>query len=113
MPSTISVPVSQIARVVAISVAKLVAAGAGSALIYRQLLRSGKLKTTTLPKDLSTVNINLFLPLFIFTRCADGLTLDVIQNLAFIPLLVLLFMLSGLFGGYMTAQLTSTTGSTR
>ena len=113
MPSTTSVPVSQIARVVAISVAKLVAAGAGSALIYRQLMRSGKLKTTTLPKDLSTVNINLFLPLFIFTRCADGLTLDVIQNLAFIPLLVLLFMLSGLFGGYMTAQLTSTTGSTR
>lgn len=97
-----------VARVVAISVFKIVIAGGLSALVFRQLVRQKKLKAAdTILKDLSTINTNLLIPLFIFTRCSKGLTADLVLHLWVVLPLVLIFMFTGFLCGVVATRLSS------
>ena len=91
--------------VVASSVAKLVIAGGSCAYTYRSLKRSHQIEEQTL-KALSGVNKQLLIPLFIFTKCAQGVTAEKLAEFAFVPVLVCSFMLTGLLAGVLAARLT-------
>ena len=102
------VSIGTIAAVVATSVLKIVCAGALSAVAYRHMLRTGAFQSKTLLKDASVVNRDLLIPLFIFTRCARGISAELLLDLAFVPLLTLGFMLSGTLAGLLAAGMSST-----
>ena len=98
-------PLATIARVVAISVVKLVFAGGISAWSFRQLRASNKVPNTLL-KDVSQFNKELLLPCFIFVNVAEGLTGDLVAQLFFVPVFVALCMGAGYVAGRAAAFIT-------
>lgn len=72
---------ADITRVVVLSVLKLVIAGGASALAYRSLRKSNSIEARTL-RELSNVNKQLFVPMFIFCRCSEGITGDTLVHFA-------------------------------
>jgi predicted permease len=82
-----------------------VLAGLAGAWTNRQL----KLDKSVL-KQLSGLNKELFIPLLIFSSCADGITYAMLIQLPVVPLLAFGFMLNGLLFGQLAAR---STGSGR
>ena len=98
-------PMATIARVVAISVVKLVFAGGIAAWTFRQLRASHKVPKTLL-KDVSQFNKELLLPCFIFVNVAEGVTGDLLAQLFFVPVFVALCMVAGYVAGRAAAFVT-------
>ena len=94
-----------IAEVVGLSVFKVMVAGLVSALVYRRSLRR-KVVDKALPKQISFINRDLLLPLFIFSRCAEGITSELLGNLWPVPILMICFLAVGLLAGSAAAFLT-------
>mmetsp|Transcript_8127 Transcript_8127/g.20168 ORF Transcript_8127/g.20168 Transcript_8127/m.20168 type:complete len:384 (-) Transcript_8127:559-1710(-) len=84
--------------VVAISVTKLVLAGGSCAYTYRSLLKRKQIEAQTLT-SLARVNKQLLIPLFIFSKCAQGITGDTLAKFSFVPALIIAFMLTGYLAG--------------
>ena len=88
---------TDIVRVVSLSVIKLVLAGLIGALTAPSLRQS--CSSSNLLKDLSVVNKQIFIPCMIFSSCAQGITLQLLRQAFVIPLLMCGFMASGLLVG--------------
>ena len=94
---------ARIMSVVALSVLKIVFAGGISALTYRHCVRNGAFQSQTFLKEVSIVNRDLLTPLFIFSRCARGITSSLLLDLAFVPVVSIMFLISGLLIGTVAA----------
>lgn len=94
-----------IASVVSLSVLKLVLCGVAAAVGFRSLRKDGTLGPS-ICKELSGLNKQLFVPMLIFSKCAQGITSETIVNVAFVPLMSLAFMLIGLVIGAGVTRLT-------
>ena len=82
-----TVPLSTIARVVALAVLKLVFAGGIGAISFRQLLKDGK-ATKAVLKDVSQINKDVLLPCFILAQVAIGTSAEMVVHLWIIPIFV-------------------------
>ena len=87
-----------IARVVLVSVTKILLSVGSSGYVFRQALRAGSVQKTLL-KQISFINRDLFLPLFIFSNIAKGVTGPLVLELWFIMPLTVLFLASGFLAG--------------
>ena len=93
---------SVVAWVTATSVLKLILAGGASAITFRRL--KAKKMGERMLKEVGQLNKDMLLPMMIFTRVADGLTFDLVRDLAFVPILVLGFLASGFVVGLLVAS---------
>ena len=94
-----------VAPIVGLAVAKIVLCIVGSAYIYRSLRRAGKVDQSLISM-INLVNVKLFIPIFIFSKCSQGLTLELVSQLTFVPVLVAAFLAIGLACGTAAAKLT-------
>ena len=91
-----------LAGVAAAAALKVVIAGAAGGLTARRLRLDARVLTA-----LSEVNKELFIPLMIFTSCAEGITASMLTHLKGVPVMSLAFMLNGLVCGQLAARLTA------
>ena len=96
--------VASLFLVVLLAVAKVVVA----AIVTNRLTKLSM--PPTLLRDLSQVNIEIFLPCFIFSNIAAGITFDLLVHNWQLPLLSCCFMLNGLLAGQTIARLFSSAG---
>ena len=100
-----TVPLSTIARVVALAVLKLVFAGGIGAISFRQLLKDGK-ATKAVLKDVSQINKDVLLPCFILAQVAIGTSAEMVVHLWIIPIFVAASVAFGFVAGKAAAFLT-------
>jgi predicted permease len=94
-----------IVQLVALAVGKLVICIGLGAICYRQLNRAGKVEQSLI-KQATQVNVNVFIPLFIFSKCSQGLTLELVTQLAFVPVVIGCFIVIGCCCGEAAVRIT-------
>lgn len=105
--SSTPMPMTDIARVVAASVAKMVLGGGVAAVTFRHMRSTGKLQKSVL-KDMSCVNKEVLLPLFIFVNVSRGVNYEMILSLYFVPVFIAASLWFGYLAGRASAMLTRT-----
>jgi len=99
--------VTHTASVVGMAVLKLFVAGLLGTLSIHKLKE--QCASTNLVRDLSVLNKEIFIPCMIFGACAQGITLELLDEFAVVPLLMAGFICVGVVAGIMVTTLTPLT----
>ena len=105
--SSTSPDLATIARVVALSVAKMVLGGAIAAGTYRHMCAGGKADKSLL-KNLSFVNKEVMLPCFIFVNVSSGVSAELVSQIWTVPFFIAICVAFGYVSGRAAACLTRT-----
>lgn len=100
-------PFTTIAKVVAVSVAKLVLSGGIAACTYREMSKRGHMPSGAI-KAISYVNKEVLLPVFIFVNVATGVSTELVGTLYFLPIFTGAAVGVGYVCGQLAARLTCT-----